>query len=398
MGAGAGAARGPGAGHEEGALGGGERRAAELRLTPEDLAEIARAAAGAGVLGLRAAAATGPAVRLAAPARRGPGVGVAAGTAVAARGGAGPSARGTPPGRITTVRVDPDRRRGAAVRERCLVTPLPTRDLPCNAVLDRRVGRCCAAAGSRLLVRRRERPGGGEFRARRRAPARSPRGRHAVGHRAARQGLGEGGAHAHHGPEVALGPGPAARRRSAGSSRDTGKIIRVDGGRAARRPSWARCRAWPRRARAGCWASRCPRLRRGPHGLRVLHHRRRTTASSACSTTRRSPPGDQLGAPDTIFKGIPKGAIHNGGRIAFGPDKMLYAGTGETGDTRAGPGQEVPGRQDPADDAGRRAGARQPRGGLGGLLLRPPQCAGAGLGRATSGCGPRSSARTPGTS
>lgn len=25
--------------------------------------------------------------------------------------------------------------------------------------------------------------------------------------------------------------------------------------------------------------------------------------------------------------------IHNGGRIAFGPDKMLYAGTGESGDT-----------------------------------------------------------------
>ncbi|MBB5104314.1 PQQ-dependent sugar dehydrogenase [Streptomyces spectabilis] len=45
-------------------------------------------------------------------------------------------------------------------------------------------------------------------------------------------------------------------------------------------------------------------------------------------------PADQrLGAPDTIFKGIPKGSIHNGGRIAFGPDKLLYVGTGETGDT-----------------------------------------------------------------
>ncbi|MFI7242404.1 PQQ-dependent sugar dehydrogenase [Streptomyces qinglanensis] len=43
-------------------------------------------------------------------------------------------------------------------------------------------------------------------------------------------------------------------------------------------------------------------------------------------------PGDQLGAPDTILKGIPRGRIHNGGRIAFGPDKMLYAGTGESGD------------------------------------------------------------------
>ncbi|MFF8716297.1 PQQ-dependent sugar dehydrogenase [Streptomyces sp. NPDC015184] len=43
-------------------------------------------------------------------------------------------------------------------------------------------------------------------------------------------------------------------------------------------------------------------------------------------------PGRLLGAPDTILRGIPKGAIHNGGRIAFGPDRMLYAGTGETGD------------------------------------------------------------------
>ncbi|MFI0981798.1 PQQ-dependent sugar dehydrogenase [Streptomyces sp. NPDC021093] len=46
----------------------------------------------------------------------------------------------------------------------------------------------------------------------------------------------------------------------------------------------------------------------------------------------RRPTGQQLGAADTVFKGIPKGTVHNGGRIAFGPDKMLYAGTGETGE------------------------------------------------------------------
>ncbi len=45
--------------------------------------------------------------------------------------------------------------------------------------------------------------------------------------------------------------------------------------------------------------------------------------------TRES--GQQLGAPNTLLRGIPKGQIHNGGRIAFGPDKMLYAGTGEGG-------------------------------------------------------------------
>ncbi|MBM7171186.1 PQQ-dependent sugar dehydrogenase [Streptomyces sp. G44] len=47
----------------------------------------------------------------------------------------------------------------------------------------------------------------------------------------------------------------------------------------------------------------------------------------------KKPAGEQLGAPDMVFKGIPKGMIHNGGRIAFGPDKMLYAGAGETGET-----------------------------------------------------------------
>ncbi|MET8569006.1 PQQ-dependent sugar dehydrogenase [Streptomyces sp. NPDC004783] len=46
----------------------------------------------------------------------------------------------------------------------------------------------------------------------------------------------------------------------------------------------------------------------------------------------KKPAGEQLGAPDTVFRGIPKGVIHNGGRIAFGPDGMLYAGTGETGE------------------------------------------------------------------
>ena len=43
------------------------------------------------------------------------------------------------------------------------------------------------------------------------------------------------------------------------------------------------------------------------------------------------PSGEQLGAPDTILRDIPTGTLHNGGRIAFGPDGMLYAGTGETG-------------------------------------------------------------------
>jgi len=40
----------------------------------------------------------------------------------------------------------------------------------------------------------------------------------------------------------------------------------------------------------------------------------------------------KLGATKPIFTGIPLGSIHDGGRLAFGPDGMLYASTGETGD------------------------------------------------------------------
>jgi aldose sugar dehydrogenase len=60
------------------------------------------------------------------------------------------------------------------------------------------------------------------------------------------------------------------------------------------------------------------------------------------------PTGERLGAPDTLLRGIPHGTIHNGGRIAFGPDGMLYAGTGESG----------------------RSGLAQDRESLGGKVLR----------------------------
>ena len=42
--------------------------------------------------------------------------------------------------------------------------------------------------------------------------------------------------------------------------------------------------------------------------------------------------GAVLGEPRVVLDGIPRGFIHDGGRIAFGPDGFLYIATGETGD------------------------------------------------------------------
>ncbi|TDB94661.1 PQQ-dependent sugar dehydrogenase [Micromonospora fluostatini] len=51
------------------------------------------------------------------------------------------------------------------------------------------------------------------------------------------------------------------------------------------------------------------------------------------------------GTPEVVFSGIAKATYHNGGRIAFGPDGMLYVGTGDAGDTSSS--------QDPASPAGK---------------------------------------------
>jgi glucose/arabinose dehydrogenase len=58
--------------------------------------------------------------------------------------------------------------------------------------------------------------------------------------------------------------------------------------------------------------------------------------------------GHSLGHKHVVFSGIPRSLHHNGGRIAFGPDRMLYVTTGEA---------EVPSRA-------------QNRHSLGGKILR----------------------------
>lgn len=49
----------------------------------------------------------------------------------------------------------------------------------------------------------------------------------------------------------------------------------------------------------------------------------------------------QLGAPETVMDGLPSARTHNGGRIAFGPDGMLYATVGDAGDRQAAQDPDV---------------------------------------------------------
>ena len=97
--------------------------------------------------------------------------------------------------------------------------------------------------------------------------------------------------------------------------------------------------------------------------------------------------GRRLGPTSVVLDGIPAGFIHDGGRLAFGPDGYLYASTGETGDSALAQDRGTPGRQDPADHHRRRARARQPRPRLAGVDVGPPQRAGPRLRRRRSAVG-----------
>jgi len=72
------------------------------------------------------------------------------------------------------------------------------------------------------------------------------------------------------------------------------------------------------------------------------------TAGNENVVARMTFDGQRLSNQRRILSGIPGGPIHNGGRLAFGPDGFLYVGTGEAGRTELS----------------------QRRGSLGGKILR----------------------------
>jgi glucose/arabinose dehydrogenase len=105
------------------------------------------------------------------------------------------------------------------------------------------------------------------------------------------------------------------------SERDTREIIRVRGGS---------------RSRLRTIDGADPAGEGGLLGLAITADEKTVFAYYTAANDNRivsmSWDGRNLGGPKVILRGIPKGFIHNGGRMVIGPDNYLYVGTGESGD------------------------------------------------------------------
>lgn len=104
------------------------------------------------------------------------------------------------------------------------------------------------------------------------------------------------------------------------SERDTGKILRVSQGAATVLTQLTEVH---------------PGGEGGLLGLALSPDRQQLFAYLTAADDNRilamSWDGARLGEPRAILTGIPKGTIHDGGRLLVGPDGYLYVGTGETG-------------------------------------------------------------------
>ncbi len=67
------------------------------------------------------------------------------------------------------------------------------------------------------------------------------------------------------------------------------------------------------------------------NGWVYLYYTYQSGGGLANRVVRYTMQGQSLTSQTIIIDGIPGGNIHNGGRIKFGPDGLLYIGTGETG-------------------------------------------------------------------
>ncbi|HJV13680.1 MAG TPA: PQQ-dependent sugar dehydrogenase [Propionibacteriaceae bacterium] len=107
------------------------------------------------------------------------------------------------------------------------------------------------------------------------------------------------------------------------SERDTRKIVRV------RNDSTSTVRTIEQADPAG---------EGGLLGLAITQDERTVFAYYTAANDNRvvsmSWDGRDLGSPKVILDDIPKGFVHNGGRMVVGPDGFLYVGTGESGSGR----------------------------------------------------------------